>query len=230
MIEQVELKNYGLHSNIEWDSLGKINLIIGENSCGKSFILKAIYSAMRTIEAFGRGQNNKTPAEILSDKLYWTFQTKTLGDDENLSFQMVLDGKRFSYGFGDSTTKTISNIVNEHNQRSSNTVFIPEKEVLSICGIIRKSREQDSVFGFDDTYLDLVRAISLPVQRENASYSYFALKKAYLLAQKNDMSIPVLSMEGDEGSRYGDLWEELPENAIVQESIRLYEEEVNEVL
>ena len=44
------------------------------------------------------------------------------------------------------------------------------------------------------------------------------------------MSIPVLSLEGDEGIRYGDLWEELPENAIVQESIRLYEEEVNEVL
>ena len=80
MIESIFLKNYGIHQSINWDSLGKINLIIGTNGRGKSFVLKAIYTAMRTIEACGRGQNNKTAAEILADKLYWTFQTRTLGD------------------------------------------------------------------------------------------------------------------------------------------------------
>lgn len=341
MIESISLQNYGNHKSIDWDSLGSINLIIGTNGQGKSFILKAIYTAMKTIEASGRGQNNKTAAEILADKLYWTFQAKTLGDlvkkgtAGSLSFQMCFDGKNFSYGFGESTTKVISNVINECGSRESNTVFIPEKEVLSICSIIKKSREQDSVFGFDDTYLDLVRAISIPTQKGNnyqnfvqgrqrlrnliggtveydaprdtwtylkgkgrtkiaigataegikkiaildqllgnrylndhsvvifdepesglhpaavselmdiilllaetgvqifiASHSYFVLKKAYLLAQQKDMSIPIISLDGDsaEDIHYDNLQNGLPENAIMQESIRLYEEEIDEVL
>lgn len=341
MIESIALQNYGSHQSIHWTSLGKINLVIGANGRGKSFLLKAIYTAMKTIEECGRGQNNKSAAEILADKLYWTFQVRTLGDlvrkgaEGALSYQMTLDGKEFSYGFGSSTTKAISGVVNQHGPRESSTLFIPEKEVLSLCGIIRKSREQDSVFGFDDTYLDLVRAVSIPlreaplqekfaqgrqrlheliggtveydpvqnawtylqgrrktkiaigataegvkkiaildqllgnhfldgnsvvildepeaglhpaaisalmdillllaeagVQIFIASHSYFVLKKAYLLAQKKDLSIPILSLEGDapQDLRYDDLREGLPENAIMQESIRLYEEEIDEVL
>ncbi len=143
MVESIFLQNYGNHQSIDWDSLGYVNLIIGTNGQGKSFILKALYAAMKTIESCGRGQNNKTAAEILADKLYWTFQTRILGDlvkkgtSGSLSYRMLLEGKVFSYGFGESTTKVISNVVNECGGRESNTVFIPEKEVLSICSIIR---------------------------------------------------------------------------------------------
>lgn len=180
MIEAISLQNYGNHRSIDWEAPGRINLIIGPNGRGKSFLLKAIYTAMRTIEATGRGQNNRSAAELLADKLYWTFQTKTLGDlvkkgsEGGLSYRMVLNGKVFSYSFGESTTKAISTLENACGVRESNTIFIPEKEVLSICGIIRKSREQDSVFGFDDTYLDLVRAISIPAQKESAYPSFAA--------------------------------------------------------
>lgn len=341
MIESISLQNYGSHQSIDWTSLGKINLVIGANGRGKSFLLKALYTAMKTIEVCGRGQNNKSAAEILADKLYWTFQTRTLGDlvrkgaGAPLSYRMVLDGKAFSYHFGETTAKVITKVTNEHGPRESNTLFLPEKEVLSLCSIIRKSREQDSVFGFDDTYLDLVRAISMPVQEAPppekftqsrqqlralicgeieydtvhdtwtylqiqgrrktriaigataegvkkvaildqllgnrfldqhsvvildepeaglhpaaisalmdillllaeagvqifiASHSYFVLKKAYLLAQKNHLSIPILSLEGAQDLRYDDLLDGLPDNAIMQESIRLYEEEIDEVL
>lgn len=345
MIESISLRNYGGHQTVDWDSLGNINLIIGTNGRGKSFILKAIYTAMKTIEACGRGQNNKTAAEILADKLYWTFQAQALGDlvkkgtSGGLSCKMIFDGKTFFYSFRDSAKKVINNVVNECGSRESNTIFIPEKEVLSICSIIKKSREQDSVFGFDDTYLDLVRAISTPIQKEPrfqsfsegqrllrnliggtveydaardtwsyvknkdagrgkipiaigataegvkkiailhqllgnrylddksiiifdepeaglhpaavsdlldiimllaetgvqifiASHSYFVLKKAYLLARQKNMSIPILSLDGDSSAdiHYDDLRNGLPDNAIMQESIRLYEEEIDEVL
>jgi len=53
----------------------------------------------------------------------------------------------------------ISELENHTPKRESNSIFLPAKEVLSIHHIILKSREIDKVFGFDDTYLDLARAI-----------------------------------------------------------------------
>ena len=48
-----------------------------------------------------------------------------------------------------------------------------------------------------------------------ASHSYFVLKKAYLLAQQKNMSIPILSLEGEtsDSIHYDDLRNGLPENA-----------------
>ena len=51
------------------------------------------------------------------------------------------------------------------SQESS--IFIPAKEVLSLFNIILKSRDQDSMFGFDDTYLDLVKALQNPSRKGN---------------------------------------------------------------
>lgn len=175
---------------------------------------------------------------------------QTLGDlvkkgtSGGLFCKMILDGKTFSYTFRESVKKVINNVVNECGSRESNTIFIPEKEVLSICSIIKKSREQDSVIIFDEpearlhpaAVSDLLDIIMLlaenGIQIFIASHSYFVLKKSYLLARQNNMSIPILSLDGDTSAdiHYDDLCNGLPENAIMQESTRLYEEEIDEVL
>ncbi len=62
-----------------------------------------------------------------------------------------------------------------------------------------------------------------------ASHSYFVIKKLYLNALKRRRSIPCISMlNGSVG--YFDLLDGMPENAIINESVRLYEEELEEVL
>lgn len=271
-------------------------------------------------------------AEILADKLYWTYQPEKIGDlvtkgvDTALSFSMELDGSRFIYSFGKDTNKQISSLENHVPQRNSNSIFLPAKEVLSLHNIILKSREQDKVFGFDDTYLDLARALrqspkvgknflEFSKSRQNlekilggkvdyddnsgrwqfkkgnykfplgvtaegvkkiaildtllsnryldthsiifidepesalhpfavsqlldiisllaargiqfflASHSYFVVKKLFLIAQEAKISIPVLS-ECDKDWQTADLIEGMPENTIIDESIRLYKEEV----
>ena len=80
MINNVVIKNFGNLTNVKWQNLGKINLIIGENSSGKSFLLKALYCSMRTIEEYKRGDDRRSESEILLEKLYWTFQTEKIGD------------------------------------------------------------------------------------------------------------------------------------------------------
>jgi AAA15 family ATPase/GTPase len=175
MLNNVEIKNFGPLNDIAWNNLSRINLVIGTNDSGKTFLLKTLYSAMRTLED-KRGDEPKEIAEILVEKLYWTFQPEKIGDlvtkgtdNTSLSCNITFDHqKKFCYEFGKSTSKRISSIENNVNPRSSNSIFFPAKEVLSLDSIILKSREQDKIFGFDDTYLDLARALrSSPKGKSN---------------------------------------------------------------
>lgn len=336
MITRLELTNFGPLNRIEWNALGPINLVIGNNGSGKTFLLKSLYTAMRTLEEYRRGDDPRTAEEILWDKLYWTFQPdqKSIGDlvskgaADGLRFSCSVDGNAFSYGFGSNTEKVFTPFDNQVPPRGSNSVFLPAKEVLSLQKIILKSREREQDFGFDDTYLDLARALAQSTtqgknyyefadsrrrleemlggkieydavsdrwrfrNRDNewfpigmtaegvkkiaildtllgnryltpesiifidepesalhpsaliqlldivatlagrgiqffmASHSYFVVKKLFLIAQEKKMSIPVLKA-GAGGWTTSNLQEDMPDNAIIDESIRLYEEEVN---
>lgn len=333
MITRLELRNFGPLASLEWAKLGQINLVIGSNGAGKTFLLKSLYTAIRTLEEYKRGSNPRTAAEILWDKLHWTFQADTIGDlvtkgaSGNLVFKCWVDGKPFAYGFGRDTTKQITTPENLVPPRSSNSIFLPAKEVLSLQPIILRSRETEQEFGFDDTYLDLARALGQSTQRGRnylefansrssleamlggrieydagakrwvfrkgnqrfpigvaaegvkkiaildtllgnryldlgsiifidepesalhpvaltqlldivaalatrgiqfflASHSYFVVKKLFLIAQEKDISIPVIAADGA-GWRSADLKTGMPDNAIIAESIRLYEQEVS---
>jgi AAA15 family ATPase/GTPase len=332
MINKVELENFGPLNHVKWPNLGRINLIIGGNDSGKTFLLKAMYSAIRVLEEYKRGENQRSSSDILAEKLYWTYQPDKIGDlvskgsCGNLVFKMEVDQNGFCYSFGKDTTKQISSLENHVLPRTSNSVFLPAKEVLSLLNIIIQSREQDKAFGFDDTYLDLARALrqspkggknyaefakarrslesilggkveydeesnrwrfkkgnqrflmgntaegikkisildtllsnryidmesvvffdepesalhpaaisklldiiyglsTKGIQFFLASHSYFVVKKLYLIAQKNKMSIPIIStLDGQWNA--ADLLDGIPENSIINESIKLYKEEV----
>ena len=166
MIDTIELENFGIIEKLDWQKLGKINLIIGDNSTGKTFLLKSLYTAMWTIEEYKRGDDQRNISQILVEKLFWTFQTEKIGDlvrkgSENnaLSLKMHFNSKTFCYSFGNKTVNSITGVDNDIPPRNDNSIFLPAKEVLSLHNIILKSREQDKVFGFDDTYLDLARAL-----------------------------------------------------------------------
>lgn len=336
ILDKAELTNFGPLRSLVWSGLGPLNLVIGPNGCGKTFLLKALYSGLRTLEEYKRGDEQRSAAEILVQKLYWTFQPEKIGDlvskgaTEPLRCALTLDGKAFSYSFGKDTAKQINSLENHVPPRGSNSVFLPAKEVLSLHQIILKTREDDKLFGFDDTYLDLAKALRQPTTKGNnysefatargkleelvagrvkyepqsmqwqfrqqkqsfpvgvvaegikkvaildtllgnryldlqsvvfmdepeaalhpkalsslleiiaplaqrgiqfflASHSYFVIKKLFLLAQKLQLSIPVLSWNETEWE-YANLLHELPDNAIIAESIRLYQEEVDLVL
>ncbi len=332
MINHIKLTHFGPLAALDWPALGRINLIIGGNGSGKTFLLKAIYSSLRTLEEYKRGQEQRADSEILAEKLYWTFQTEKIGDlvskgaNAPLSSTLTIDHQNFSYSFGKDTSKQIASPENHVPPRASNSVFLPAKEVLSLHQIILQSREQDKVFGFDDTYYDLAKALRIAPSRGNnfkefaqsrreleniiggvveydvasgrwlfskgrqkfpigvtaegikkiaildtllgnryldtrsvvlidepesalhpsaisalldivavlaergiqffmASHSYFVVKKLYLIAQQKGWSVPVLSAT-ETGWKCDDLLSGMPENAIIAESIRLYEQEV----
>lgn len=186
MIQEIMLNNFGpIDHALRWENLGSINLIIGSNGSGKTTILKAVYCAIKTIEAYKRGDNPKNDAEIIYEKLYWTFQADKVGDivtkgaDSPLSFAMRFNDSTFAYEFGKDTTKQIVIKQNTTQPRNSNSIFIPAKEVLSVDKHILRSRETEESFGFDDTYLDLARALRKTTTK-GKNYSEFALARKNL--------------------------------------------------
>jgi len=185
MLNSVELKNFGPITHLNWQDIGSINLIIGGNGSGKTFLLKALYSTMKTMEEYRRGDDQRLASEILAEKLYWTFQAEKIGDlvtkgvSDPLSCSITLNQEIFRYCFGKDATKKFQKISEIRESRTSNSIFLPAKEVLSIHHIILKSREQDQVFGFDDTYLDLARALSRST-RSGRNYPEFATSRKSL--------------------------------------------------
>jgi len=172
MIKTIAIKNLGPISKIKSGKLGGINLIIGPNQSGKTFLLKALYAGLKTVELYKRGKENRLDREILSDKLYWTFQASELGNivrkgDNVMSFTMISDNEEeLTYSFGPSTTKLASVDKNSFIPRSSNTVFIPAKEILSIRDIIIEAKD-DNQFGFEEPYSDLAKALSRTQKGKN---------------------------------------------------------------
>jgi AAA15 family ATPase/GTPase len=101
VINSIQLKNFGPIRQLKCENLGNINLIIGGNGTGKTILLKALYSAMRTLEEYKRGNEPRNASEILAEKLYWTFEIEKIGDlvskgaDDPLSFQIEFDDQTF---------------------------------------------------------------------------------------------------------------------------------------
>lgn len=334
MIESFNLENFGPLACVSAKDLGQINLMIGANSTGKTFLLKALYSMIRSQEEFGRGDDPRDFDEVLADKFYWTFQTEKLGDlvakgaGNRLKASITMDENcALALEFGQDTTKKLNSLHNNLPKRDANSVFLPPKEVLSLSKVILKSALQDKAFGFDATYVDLVLALQNPTQMgrnyksfmhsrqklesmfqgkvefdskndkwiykqgnsrfsvnttaegikkiaildillgnrylspqsvvfidepESAlhpgaisefldivdllskqgiqffitTHSYFVIKKLHLLVMRDKASLPVL-LAGENGSwMQSDLKNGMPENSIIDESIRLFEQEM----
>jgi AAA15 family ATPase/GTPase len=334
MIQSFNLENFGPLTKVEAQNLGQINLFIGANSTGKTFLLKALYGIIRAQEEFGRGDDPRDFDDVLAEKFYWTFQTDKLGDlvkkgsgNRLKATITMVDNCSLALEFGQDTTKKITPTLNNLPKREANSIFLPPKEVLSLAKVILKSALQDKAFGFDATYVDLVLALQTPTQmgrnyksfmqsrqkletmfqgriefdaqnekwiykQGNSKYSvnataegikkiaildillgnrylspesvvfidepesalhpgaisefleivellseqgiqffisthsYFVVKKLYLIAQKNQTSLPVLIGDNDANWSQEDLKEGMPQNSIINEAIRLFDEEM----
>lgn len=335
MITNYQIANFGPIAGVDIKKTGCINLIIGKNGSGKTFLLKALYATLKASEQYQRGKETRNISELLHDKLHWTFQAEKIGDlvrkgSNRLEVAVgVNQDEKLIYSFGSTTIKSITSCENSIRPTPINSIFLPAKEILSIQSIIKETRgDRFNYFGYDDTYLDLANALTPSYKGRNyaffsdarqqllshiggkieydptlkdwvfkdsskrvfsinvtaegvkklaildallgnhylskgsvifidepeanlhpelisklmdiihllsknglqffiSTHSYFVIKKLYILAHKYNQSIPVISLLGDDKYIESDLRREMPENPIVNESIRLYEEEID---
>ncbi len=166
MIQKLSVNNLGPIASIQCNTLGKINLFVGENGTGKTYLLKFIYAIIKCTEQFQRGIERRSLNQLLSDKLFNVFLLSELGElvkkgTSELSTEIKMDaGATLAFSFGISTKQQIQNLHSTIPATNTNSIFIPAKEILSLQNVIIRSRgEMFNEKGFDDTYLDLANAL-----------------------------------------------------------------------
>ncbi len=332
-IQEFILENCGPLEKIHWCVSPNINLIIGENGTGKSLLLKILYAALRSTEAYQRGDDKRSFTQILGERLRGTFQLEQIGDlvrkgTDRLRFECKFEAQQVYFSFTPSAARGVREVSEIIETRANAlSLFLPPKEILSLMAVIKKSRLQDQIFGFDDTYLDLAIALEgIPRQEKDiqsnfaqarnqlseiykgkvirvggnwlfkqgntkysihttaegvkrlalldilisnhsltpgsvlfidepeamlhpkaitgfmeilyllssqgtqifmASHSYFVLKLLYIIAKRENLNIQVLSLTSNSQPTIENLREGIPDNPIIDESIALYERELD---
>jgi AAA15 family ATPase/GTPase len=179
MFTRLDLENFGIFDCFEWNDHAKINILIGKNDTGKSQLLKILYSLAKSVEIYHKQSQPNALQEsfstVLANKLIWTFQPegKGLGElitkgQNKLNVQARLCEENYHFSFGKDTTRKITD-VNNHliPPKNLSAIFVPPKEVLTAFEAIAATREQLEIFGFDDTYYDLITSLRLPTTKGN---------------------------------------------------------------
>lgn len=185
MISSANIQNFMSHGNLRIKEFARVNLFIGKNDTGKSGLLKLLYASCKTVDLYSRRSKEQEIGlkKILAEKLYEIFPTgkKGLGElvskitREKLSVDISFQHGRLDYddrlhfSFGEATTNTIIDGQDDIKPISEEfrCVYMPPKEVLTALKAIRATRDNLHIQGFDDTYLDLIRALVVPTQRGN---------------------------------------------------------------
>lgn len=171
MISQIHAENFAVFEKLRWPRPTQMNVLVGENDTGKSHLLKLLYGIARSVQEHEqqKAQGRETWKEVLARKLRETFQPPDLSlgklvhkgeDDLEVEMRVMEESVYFSYGR--STRKQITDANTPRVENAPTSLFFPPKEVLTALDAIAATREQLSISGFGDTYLDLIKALRLP--------------------------------------------------------------------
>lgn len=168
----VHLENFAAFSEFHWSSHGRINVIVGENDTGKSHLLKVLYAVAKTAGdlATKEVERDEVP-RAYRNKLRWTFQTppslRKLIKEGAKSLRVETELLQRKYGFNitrvDGANAAKFRLTPDaYTGEDVSAVFLPPKEILTIFAAIELSREKYEIYGFDDTYYDLLKLLRIP--------------------------------------------------------------------
>ena len=81
-------------------------------------------------------------------------------------------------------------------------------------------------------FLDMLAQVSkeMGIQVFISTHSYFVIKKMYLIALKQPEAVTCISLSKGQEPLICNLYDGMPDNSIIQTSIKLYEQEIDEEL
>ncbi|WP_437914626.1 ATP-binding protein [Sorangium sp. So ce302] len=173
--------DFGAFHRFEWSDMSLLNVVVGANDTGKSHLLKMMYAVARSVQEYTARIEADQPSwsKVLAEKLVWTFEPQDgrLGrlvrragvERAGLSVLATLRNEEYTFSFGPEAggePQDFGDITsNIRPQPGIQALFIPPKEVLTALHAIAAVRERLKMFGFDNTYYDLVVALrGQPVQ------------------------------------------------------------------
>jgi AAA15 family ATPase/GTPase len=172
MLKKLQIKNFTVFTDVQLEFSKGLNIIIGDNATGKSFILKLGYSILYVLSRSKLVLNAK---KDLANKLYSVFKPNRLGrlnrngsrgrtqitteiewSDNNTE---VLE---FSFAKNSRSQVTVEQITTHTIHSISAPLFVPTREVLTLHPEVTALYEE-RYLSLDETYYDLCKALSLPL-------------------------------------------------------------------
>ncbi len=175
-IQALMLKNFMLFEDARFDWSDNINIICGENSTGKTTLLKVMYSLLKPISKGSPEMATKEMAErSFVEKLQGVFRpdemkigrlVSRVQGSNRAEFCAILDKKqKISMGFG-SRQENHADIKLDlsENGQSFDAIYIPTKEMISTTQYFNSLYEQYHI-DFEEMYYDLNKLLERPLSK-----------------------------------------------------------------
>lgn len=177
-VSKLKLNNFMLFNEIDINFSKNINVISGENSTGKTAILKILYSALKSINEANKAKSDITKEqneEILVEKLQGVFRP----DDDKIGRLVrrvqgrkrsdisitINENSKLEFGFSTNQEKHID--INQSLRgfvKSVEPIYLPPKEIISATENFT-SLYKDYHIAFEETYYDLALLLDKPLKR-----------------------------------------------------------------
>ena len=176
-IQKAKLENFMLFDSLELEFSKGINVIFGENSTGKTALLKVLYSASKVFSEAEKNKNGKSAANL---KKSFISKAVNVFRCENNSIGRLVGRKQrcsrtdariefdnscsMEFGFSRNNINNIQMLCNYESIPEFTPIFIPPKEIISSTGNF-VSLYDDYHIEFDETYYDLARLLLRPLRK-----------------------------------------------------------------
>ncbi len=177
VITRLQLINFTKFNDLTIDFSPRINVIIGENSTGKTHLLKAAYSLCTGRSSFKNDEeiddddlSSAVTAKLLKvfmplDKKLGNLRRHGAGNAGNAQMQAILaSDKKLHLSFHTNSKSVVLQDRAAYAQALPASVYIPTKEVLSIMEGL-PSLYMMFALSFDQTYADIFAWLELPPAR-----------------------------------------------------------------
>lgn len=140
MLKSATIKNFGPLPNSEFSFASGLNVVIGENGCGKSQLLKLLYSLLK-VQADNKELNKSTFQKICAEKLVGVFRPDSLGRLVKRSqgrvkcqIELKMKEKRANLAISFASQATTSVQVDELPEPTiiKSPVYLPTRELVTL--------------------------------------------------------------------------------------------------
>lgn len=175
-IKKLILNNFMLFENAEIDWGKNINVICGENSTGKTTLLKVMYSVLKPLSKGNKEAINKEMEEqLFVNKLQGVFRPDGMKIGRLVSrkqgsnrtdFEVLLDkNQKITVGFGN-RQENHADIKIDASKFSGmyDVIYIPTKEMISTTEHFASLYEEYHI-DFEEMYYDLAKLLDRPLSK-----------------------------------------------------------------
>lgn len=168
-VKSLTLDNFSILPNATLEFSSGLNIIVAENACGKSHLLKILYCLLAVTSDNKNRLLKSDLQKTFADKLSYVFRPDSLGrlvkrrQGRNRADVTLLlnsgEKNQIDFSTNSSSQVNIQELVTAHNDIPA---FIPTRELITLCPWFISLYNYNQI-PFDETWYDTCQLLGLPI-------------------------------------------------------------------